>query len=86
MKTILSTLAILISFTLLGTANLIKDSDCNSKPLSEEFGKRGVAQSKLSSYVEDLTWNNCIKFELTKYHIDSKGKKFVNTDTFYLFY
>jgi hypothetical protein len=80
MRRILSIIAVGVSFILLGTPNLIKDSDCNTTPLASEFGQRGIAQSKLTRYVEDLTWNNCLKFELTKYQIDSKGKKFVNTD------
>lgn len=80
MRRILSIIAVGVSFTLLGTPNLIKDSDCNTTPLASEFGQRGIAQSKLTRYIEDLTWNNCLKFELTKYQIDLKGKKFVNTD------
>ena len=60
--------------------NLIKDSDCNSDPMSEEFGQgAAVDQAKLSIFTEDSTGNRCLKFELLKYRTDKNGKRLVNT-------
>ena len=60
--------------------NLIKDGECNSDPMSEEFGQGGaVDQAKLSIFTEDSTGNRCLKFELLKYRTDKDGKRLVNT-------
>lgn len=67
--------------SVLSAQNIIKDADCNENPLSQEFGQAGVtSQASLSQYIEDKTWNRCLKFELKSYHILKDGKKFVNTD------
>lgn len=76
---IYSTIFFCCAFFMLSAQNIIKDADCNTNPLSHEFGQRGVNQAKLSQHIEDLTWNRCLKFELTSYYND-KGKNFVNTD------
>ena len=74
-------IALLAGICLLANGqNLIKDGDCNADPMSEEFGQGGAAdQAKLSIFTEDLTWNRCLKFELTGFGKDKEGKHFVNT-------
>lgn len=68
------------SIVLLHAENLIKDPDCNADPMSQEFAiVEGKAQGKVSLFVEDATWNHCLKFELIKYDMDGKGGKTVNT-------
>ena len=56
----------------LAAQNIVKDADCNENPLSQEFGQAGVtSQASLSQYIEDKTWNRCLKFELKSYHIST---------------
>ena len=60
--------------------NLIKNGDCNSDSIPEEFGQGGAAdQVKLSIFTEESTGNRCLKFELIKYRTDKDGKRLVNT-------
>ena len=68
-------------FTLIATAgaitasagNLIKNSDGDAKNYRIEY--RSTASSKhmtLSKFIEDLTWNNCIKLKIDKFYGDKK--------------
>ena len=65
-----------LSGAFLSAQNLIKDPDINAKPLSSEFricedSKRGT----LTQFVEDSTWNHCLKLELKNYKVDKNGRK-----------
>ncbi|MBR2425753.1 MAG: hypothetical protein IKB16_03330 [Lentisphaeria bacterium] len=56
--------------------NLIKDPDINKKPLSSEF--RICEDTKigtLTQFVEDYTWNHCLKLELKKYSTPKNGRR-----------
>ena len=56
--------------------NLIKDPDINKKPLSSEF--RICEDTKigtLTQFVEDYTWNHCLKLELKKYNTSQNGRR-----------
>ena len=80
MKLKFSALFFLLALSQVFGQNLIQDSDCESDPLTEEFGLSGAPdQSRLLPFTEDLTWNKCLKFELLKYQTDKNGKRFVNT-------
>ena len=52
----------------LSAQNLIKDSDVNKKPLSPEFRIcEDTSTGTLTQFVEEYTWNHCLKLELKKY-------------------
>ena len=56
--------------------NLVKDFEVNNEKLFPEFrywGQKGLG--RLSQYVEDKTWNRCLKLEQLDYRIDPKSKK-----------
>ena len=75
-KLIAGMLLCFLSGAVLSAQNLIKDPDINTKPLSPEFricedSKRGT----LTQFVEDSTWNHCLKLELKNYKVDKNGRK-----------
>jgi len=60
--------------------NMIVDSDCDKNPEAGESSiAEGAQQGKLTQFVEDATWNRCLKFELTDFSTDKDGKRRVNT-------
>jgi hypothetical protein len=61
--------------------NKIKDFEVNNEKLFPEFRFNQKSKiSKVSQFIEDKTWNRCLKFELTDYRRDPKtGARSVNT-------
>lgn len=56
-------------------AGLIVDSDIDQTPVSPEFRLvEGAKQGKLEQFTEDLTWNKCLRMELTDIPTDANGK------------
>ena len=63
----------------LNAQNLIKDPEIDLTPLSSEFRLcEDTRQGTLSQFVEDATWNRCLKLELVRYHVNEQGKRSVN--------
>jgi hypothetical protein len=74
-KTFLFCSALLTAFPLLAQ-NLIKDPDINAKPLSPEFRICEDRQlGTLTQFIEQSTWNRCLKLELKKYNQAKNGRR-----------
>ena len=64
---------------LAASAGLVVDSDIDSTPISAEFCLvEGARQGKVEQVTEDLTWNKCLRMELTNIQEDAAGKHSVN--------
>ena len=60
----------------LSAQNLIKDPDVHQKPLSPEFRIcEDVSTGTLTQFVEEYTWNHCLKLELKKYSAPKNGRR-----------
>ena len=71
----LAVAAVLSAAALFAAQNLIVDSDADKTPLSPEFRlAEGAKQGKLEQFTEDLTWNKCLRMELTDIPTDANGK------------
>ncbi len=78
MKKIFLLLLIVLAFAV-HAQNLIKDPEIDLSPLSSEFSLSGNSKlGKISQFVEDATWNRCLKLELIDYHVNAEGKRSVN--------
>ena len=60
--------------------NVLLDGECDQEALLSEYkiieGPSG--HGRLSQFIEDATWNRCLKMELQKYFVNEKGEKSVN--------
>ena len=62
----------------LSAANLINNSEANGK-LQNEFRYTGnLKHFQISQYMEDLTWNKCVKLSIKSYYITQNGQKKVS--------
>ena len=65
--------------SLFGADNLIRNPECDGDKWQTEFRTAELKkQIELTQFVEDSTWNRCLKLELKDYFIDKDGLKHVN--------
>jgi hypothetical protein len=60
--------------------NLLRDPECDNSALSPEYKiiEGPAGHGSLSQFVEDATWNRCLKMELQSHLVNEKGEKNVN--------
>ena len=67
-----------LSFSLCGADNLIRNPEVDGDAWQTEFRPmEGKNQIELIQFIEDSTWNRCLKMELKEYRIDPEGLKHV---------
>ena len=65
--------------SLFGADNLIRNPECDGDKWQSEFRMgEGKSHAGLTQFVEDSTWNRCLKLELKDYFTDKDGFKHVN--------
>ena len=65
--------------SLFGADNLIRNPECDGDKWQTEFRTAELKkQIELTQFVEDSTWNRCLKLELKDYFMDKDGLKHVN--------
>lgn len=67
--------AVLFSGITLCAGNLILDPECDKFPSPEAGLMEGAKTGKLSQFIEDRTWNRCLKMELLRYESNTPGKR-----------
>ena len=66
--------ALILAFSLCGV-NLIQDPECDKFPSPETGLMEGAKTGKLSQFIEDRTWNRCLKMELLRYEDNTPGQR-----------
>ena len=67
--------AVLFSGITLCAGNLILDPECDKFPSPEAGLMEGAKTGKLSQFIEDRTWNRCLKMELLRYENNTPGQR-----------